>query len=194
MHLTGRDAKDLPRLADHPSKQFRRVVRVQPIQCAPQTVVIEHLGLDPHTQQVFNRLFAKYCGTRYSCRRLHPKPFRIIATVAVPALTCWRLPGPWASSQAARPISWHTPATIPRWSSRSFIYLSVGVIVSPPFQWTPHYQFSRKLSIKLRSVGLYVELFKLGAIAIVRRRVAERVFCLDIPCKKLWDPRRALSV
>ena len=54
MHLTGRDAKDLPRAAGHSSKQFRRVVRVQPIQCAPQTVIVEHVRTDPSTQQVLN--------------------------------------------------------------------------------------------------------------------------------------------
>jgi hypothetical protein len=77
-------------------------------------------------------LFAKYCGTTYNCWLLKPNPFRIIATVAVPMLTCWRLPLSWASSHAARPISWQTPATIPRWSRRSLIKMSVVVIGSPP--------------------------------------------------------------
>src|SRR5260370_14368963 len=54
MHLTSCDTKDLPRFAGDPGKQFRRVVSVQPIQGATQTVVIEHFGLDPSTQQVLN--------------------------------------------------------------------------------------------------------------------------------------------
>ncbi len=52
MHLTSCDTKDLPRSTGDPGKQFRRVVRIQLIQGATQTVVIEHLGLDPSTQQV----------------------------------------------------------------------------------------------------------------------------------------------
>ncbi len=32
------------------------------------------------------------------------------------------------------------------------------VIGSPPLGWTPHYQFSEKLSIKLRNVGLKIVL------------------------------------
>jgi hypothetical protein len=33
------------------------------------------------------------------------------------------------------------------------MYMSVVVIKSPPLQWTPPYQFSQKLSIKVRNVG-----------------------------------------
>src|SRR5260221_7048062 len=53
-----------------------------------------HVRTHPHTCPdsahgipKFTGLLAKNCGTKYSCRRLHPSPFRIMATVAVPTLT-----------------------------------------------------------------------------------------------------------
>src|SRR5947209_3856543 len=49
-------------------------------------------ALIPAPSKCSTGLFAKYCGTKYNCRLLKPNPFRIIATVAVPTLTCWRLP------------------------------------------------------------------------------------------------------
>src|SRR6266516_2844113 len=48
-------------------------------------------ALIPAPSKCSTGLFAKYCGTRYNCRLLNPKPFKIIATVAVPTLTCCRL-------------------------------------------------------------------------------------------------------
>src|SRR5258708_12256447 len=75
-----------------------------------------------------------------------------MASLAFPPSFFWFWWGFGPPTPPERLIFWHPPATIPRWSSRSLIYLSVVVIGSPPFQWTPHYQFSEKLSIKLRNV------------------------------------------
>ncbi len=54
MDLSCRDAKDLPCPTRYPGKQFGRVVRIQPIQRATQTVIIEHVSADPWPQQVFD--------------------------------------------------------------------------------------------------------------------------------------------
>src|SRR5262249_34771112 len=64
-------------------------------------------------------LVAKNCDTRYSRRLLNPSPFKIIATVAVPTLTCCWVGPANASRYAASRISRQTPATIPNWSSHS---------------------------------------------------------------------------
>src|SRR5439155_8098798 len=55
MDLLGFDPKDLSCSAGNASKQLRRIVSVQPIQRASQAVIVEHLGVDPCPQQVFDR-------------------------------------------------------------------------------------------------------------------------------------------
>jgi hypothetical protein len=44
MHLVGRDAKDLPRSAGDPGKQFRRVMGVQPIGKCPEMWFLHTFG------------------------------------------------------------------------------------------------------------------------------------------------------
>ena len=46
MHLLGLDAKDPLRLGRDPGKRLGQIVGVQPVQRAPQAVIIEHLGGD----------------------------------------------------------------------------------------------------------------------------------------------------
>src|SRR5207247_955393 len=41
-------------------------------------------ALIPAPSKCSTGLFAKYCGTKYNCRLLNPKPFRIIATIVFP--------------------------------------------------------------------------------------------------------------
>ncbi len=64
MHLLSLDAKDLPRLGRDPSKQLGQIVGVQPVQRAPQAVIIEHLGCNSWSQQVFNWLVRKELGNQ----------------------------------------------------------------------------------------------------------------------------------
>jgi len=80
----------------------------------PRQSSLSIAALIPGPSRCSTGLLAKNCGTKYNCRLLNPNPLRIIATVAVPTLTCWRLPGFCPSSQSARPISRHTPATMPK--------------------------------------------------------------------------------
>src|SRR3989442_377166 len=41
-------------------------------------------ALIPAPSKCSTGLLAKYCGTKYNCRLLNPKPFRIIATIVFP--------------------------------------------------------------------------------------------------------------
>lgn len=56
MHLLGFDAKESPGVRRDPGKQLCQIVGVQPIQGAPQAIIIEHLGGDSRSQQMFERL------------------------------------------------------------------------------------------------------------------------------------------
>jgi len=86
--MTCADAKDLTRLHGNACEQLRGIVSVQPFERSSQAVIVEIIGLDAWTQQMLNRFVGENCGTRYNRRLLNPKPFKIIATVAVPTLTC----------------------------------------------------------------------------------------------------------
>src|SRR5215472_9469604 len=59
MDLTRADAKDLTSLRRNACKQLRRVVSVEPVQSASQAIIVEIIGLDPLTKQMFNRLVGK---------------------------------------------------------------------------------------------------------------------------------------
>jgi hypothetical protein len=56
MDLPGRYPEALPGLPGDAGEERGRVLRVQPIQGAPQAVVVEQLRRDPRTQQVLHRL------------------------------------------------------------------------------------------------------------------------------------------
>jgi hypothetical protein len=56
MHLRGLDPKDVASAACNPRKELGEIVRVQPIQSPPQTVIIEHLSRDSCSQQMLDRL------------------------------------------------------------------------------------------------------------------------------------------
>ena len=92
MDLLGFDPKDLARSAGNASKQLRRIVRVQPIQRTPQTVIIEHFGTDPSSQQGLDWFVGEVLR--------HQIPLTITETQAVedhghsgvPTLTCCRFP------------------------------------------------------------------------------------------------------
>jgi hypothetical protein len=56
------NVEDLSCSIGYPSKQLRRIVDVQPIQGAPQTVIVEHVSCDPGPQQVVDGLVGVECG------------------------------------------------------------------------------------------------------------------------------------
>ena len=91
MHLPCCHPKALARLPGDPRKQRGGIMSVQPIQGASQAVVMQELGGDPGPNRCSTGLVAKNCETRYNWRLLKPSPFKIIATVAVPTLTCCSL-------------------------------------------------------------------------------------------------------
>jgi hypothetical protein len=55
MHLLGCDAKALPCAPGDSGKQLCQIVGIQPVQGTPQAIIIEHLGSDSWSQQVFKR-------------------------------------------------------------------------------------------------------------------------------------------
>ncbi len=59
MHLLGCDAKNLAGATGNAGKQLRDSVSVQPVQRAPQTVIIEHPSRDCWPQQVFDGFVGK---------------------------------------------------------------------------------------------------------------------------------------
>jgi hypothetical protein len=56
VHLPRRDAKALASLARQSGEEGGRIVLVEPVQRSSQAVVMQHLGRDAGTQQVFDRL------------------------------------------------------------------------------------------------------------------------------------------
>ena len=88
MHLAGTHAKDLSRLGGDASKQLRGIMRVEPVQCPTQTIIVEVCGLYTWTEQMLYWFVGKELWPpAYRRRLLNPSPFKIIATVAVPILT-----------------------------------------------------------------------------------------------------------
>jgi hypothetical protein len=59
VHLPRRDAKALASLARQSGEEGGGIVLVEPVQRASQAVVMQHLGRDAWTQQVFDRLGRK---------------------------------------------------------------------------------------------------------------------------------------
>lgn len=91
--------------------------------------------------------------TRDRCRLLNPNPRRIIAVGAIPTFTTYRFVGSCSSHQAPRPMSWQTPATLPRRANRSCTSLTARLHLSPssmPGSPLPH---SRHPVNTLRNVG-----------------------------------------
>ena len=56
MYLLGFDPKDAPGLTRNPRKEPSEIVRIQPIQRPPSTIIIEHLCRDSRTQQMLDGL------------------------------------------------------------------------------------------------------------------------------------------
>ena len=59
MDLLCLDPKDLACAVRNANKQLGEIMCVQPIQGAPQTVIIEHLGRDSCSQQVLDGFVGK---------------------------------------------------------------------------------------------------------------------------------------
>ena len=72
MHLFGLDAKDPPRLGRDSGKQLGQIVGVQPVQRAPQAVIVEHLGFNSWSQQVFNWLIREELGNQVQLPETSP--------------------------------------------------------------------------------------------------------------------------
>jgi hypothetical protein len=122
-----------------PGKQRGRIVGVQPIERAPQTVVVEILGRDPRPEQVRHWLGLEELGDQIEAaigaaqpvaehrhrRGPHTDPFLRAGVARVQIL-----------GYSASPLSRHTPATIPTWSNRA-ISIPCAAMVGPPAE-PPH--------------------------------------------------------
>ncbi len=72
-------------------------------------------------------------GNRYRGRSTNPRAFRTMATTASPQVTFCRGSTPTIRSiSLAKSISWHTMATMPRWSMFLLLY-STKLAVSPAY-------------------------------------------------------------
>ncbi len=76
VHLSCGYAKALTRLPSDPGKQRGGIMVVQPIQCPPQAIVMQHLGRDPWTQQVLHRLGRKELRDQIQPAITEPQPIQ----------------------------------------------------------------------------------------------------------------------